>query len=171
MASEQDSFRKYPREVRSRTQQPYKIYTRLPDHYAVHRQGLEGQRSEDAIASLSDVGRGIEVFRGEASERQRQISANEISPVYAVQPQGSPAVPTGQVFLRFKPSVTAKEHLQEIEQAGYEITQSIDYAPHSAWVRARSGKIADSLAGIPALEKIPDVDNVEPQMLMNKSNR
>ena len=113
----------------------------------------------------------IEVFRVEADERKQVASPNKVGPVYALQPGGAPAVPTGRVFIRFKEGVAVKDRLQEIEQAGYEIAQSIEYAPHAAWLRARSGEIADALTNFQTLERITDVENVEPQMLMQRTKR
>lgn len=152
-------------------QRPFVVYTPLPDHYAVHRQGLDMPPSEDAVTVMSEDGRTIEVFRGEVGERKRAASPGEVGPVYTLQPGGTPAVPTGRVFIRFKEGVLAEERLREIEQAGYEIAQLIEYAPHAAWLRPRSGEIVDALTGIQALEKITDVDNVEPQILMPRASR
>jgi len=45
------------------------------------------------------------------------------------------------------------------------------YAPNAAWLRARSGEIADALAGTPALDALPDLEAVEPQMLMERARR
>ncbi|MCI0390702.1 MAG: hypothetical protein MOB07_18300 [Acidobacteria bacterium] len=172
MASQQDSFSKYPREVRSSTQRPTTVYTLLPDQYAVHRQGSrETLPSEGATTVMSEGETTIEVFRGDANERRQGASPGAVGPVYALQPGGTPAIPTGRVFIRFKEGVAVEERIREIEQAGYEIAQTIEYAPHASWLRARSNEIADALAGIRALEKIADVENVEPQMLMRRASR
>jgi len=127
--------------------------------------------SEDAITTLSEGGGVIEVFRRAAGERQPEAALGEVGPVYALQPGGTVAVPTGRVFIRFKEHVSVEDRLREIEQAGYEVAQRIGYAPHAAWLQARSNEIADALTGIPVLEKIADVENVEPQMLMQRANR
>ncbi|HAZ43592.1 MAG TPA: hypothetical protein DDW76_16925, partial [Cyanobacteria bacterium UBA11369] len=68
------------------------------------------------------------------------------------------------VFIRFAEKVDVESHREAIEQAGYQIAQTLSYAPHAAWVRAQSGKISDALTGISKLEAIPNVENVEPQM-------
>jgi hypothetical protein len=81
------------------------------------------------------------------------------------------AVPTGQIFLRFKEGVDASTRREEIERAGYEIVQIPPYAPSSAWVRSASGDLAKSLADIEALERLADVENVEPQMLVERTLR
>jgi len=92
-------------------------------------------------------------------------------PVYVLQPGGTPAVPTGLVFVRFKEGVKPNERTRDIEKAGYEIEQTLDYAPEAAWLRAKSGEIADALKGIDKLARIADVENVEPQMLMRRVSR
>lgn len=171
MASQDDDFAKYPSEVRSSTQRSSVVYTRLHDHYAVDRQHASAAPAEGAVATLSEGEDKIQVFRGKADERRRAAASSELRPVYELQPGGTPAVPTGQVFIRFREGVAVEERLREIEQAGYEIAQSLEYAPHAAWLRARSGEIADALADIRALEKIADVENVEPQMLMQRASR
>jgi hypothetical protein len=169
MASEKNPLSKFPNEVRSRTPRPATVYTRLPDRYAVH--GLRADRppSEEAILAMGEGEDRIEIFRGEA-EKQKNFPG-KVGPVYTLHPGGAPAVPTGRVFIRFKESVPVEARLQEIEQAGYEIVQRLEYAPHAAWLQARSGEIADALTEIPALERIADVENVEPQMLMQRANR
>ena len=169
--SQKDDFAKYPQEVRSSTQQPSAVYTRLPGHYALHGQRSEAAPPEDVVATLSEGEDKMEVVRGEAGARKLSAAPDEVIPVYALHPGGTPAVPTGQVFIRFKEDVTVEARRGEIERAGYEIAQSLDYAPHAAWLRARSGKIADALTDIPGLEKIADVENVEPQMLTQRASR
>jgi|RhiMethySRZTD1v2_1073278.scaffolds.fasta_scaffold04313_11 hypothetical protein len=159
----------YPHEIRSSTQHPSTIYKRLPDHYAVLRLLPDRSTSNDTVTTMVEGEGVIEVFRGEGDQHQRELSPSEILPVYSLQPGGVPFVPTGRVFIRFKDNVRVEKHLLEIGHAGYEVTQKIDYAPHAAWLKVRSGKIADSLKGIQGLEKITDVENVEPQMLTQRT--
>ncbi len=97
--------------------------------------------------------------------------AGKLSPVYTLHPGGSMAVPTGQVFIRFADGVNVEERREEIETAGYKIAQKLDYAPNAAWLRASSGSIAEALSGIDKLQKLKDVENVEPQMLMHAPRR
>ncbi|NJR61239.1 MAG: hypothetical protein HC769_21845 [Cyanobacteria bacterium CRU_2_1] len=93
------------------------------------------------------------------------------SPVYSLRSGDSFMVPTGLVFVRFAEGVPAESHQDAIEQAGYKINEIPPYAPHAAWVYAQSGEIADALSQLSKLEAIPDVENVEPQMLMQRSHR
>lgn len=169
--SQNNDFAKFPHEIRSSTQQPSVVYTRLPGHYALHRQRADAPPPEDVVTTLSEGEDKVEVFRGEAGGRKHPAAPSEVRPVYSLQPGGTPAVPTGQVFIRLKEGVAVGERLREIEQAGYGIAQNLEYAPHAAWLRARSGEISDALTGIPDLEKIADVENVEPQMLMQRASR
>ena len=123
----------------------------------------------DAVLLLDDGA--IAVFQGEPGEAAEASQAGSLTPVYGLQPSGLPAVPTGQVFIRFAEGVKAEDHRQEINQAGYELVESPVYAPQAAWLRAQSGDIAEALVGIPRLEQLPDVENVEPQMLKESVRR
>lgn len=53
----------------------------------------------------------------------------------------------------------------------YELVESLAYAPQAAWLRAPSGDMADALAGLSRLEQLPDIENVEPQMLLESVRR
>lgn len=136
-------------------------YVRAPGRYAV-RQG-EGQ-PEAPGAEMTFAREGIAVFRGEPG-------AATHTPVYRLQPDGPLAVPTGKIFLRFKEGLEAASRRKEIERAGYEIIETPPYAPSGAWVRAPGGDVARSLSNIKALEKLADVENVEPQMLVERAQR
>jgi hypothetical protein len=168
MSSEKDYFAKYPRQIRANTTSPAPLYLRQSGYYAVH------QRPRDLPAPgaelLLDDG-AIAIFRGEPDEAGAVSRAGSLSPVYGLQPSGLPAVPTGRVFVRFAEDVQAESRRQEISRAGYELVESLSYAPQAAWLQSRSGDIADALAGIPRLEQLPDVENVEPQMLMESVRR
>ena len=169
--SQKDDFADFPREVRSSTQQPSVVYKRLPDHYALRRRRADATPSKGVVTTLGEGEDKIEVFGGEPGGRERTAAADEMCPVYSLQPGGAPAVPTGQVFIRFTEGVAVGERLREIEQAGYEVAQNLEYAPHAAWLRARSGEISAALTGVRDLEKIAGVENVEPQMLMQRASR
>ena len=123
------------------------VYELENERYAVHR-------SDDELE-----------FADGKAER------DDARPVYVLQPGGTPAVPTGLVFVRFKEGVKPNERTKDIEKAGYEIEQALDYAPEAAWLRAKSGDVADALRGIDKLTKITDVETVEPQMLMRRASK
>ncbi|MEH2122025.1 hypothetical protein [Nostoc sp.] len=139
-------------------------YTRKPGYYAIHYNQPKTVAS-GAVLHLNDGA--IAVFPGEPNQSEQGI----VSPIYTLQPNGSLAVPTGLVFIRFAEDVDVESQREVINQAGYEVAQSLDYAPHAAWLRAQSGNIADAIAGIPQLEAIPKVENIKPQMLMEKGLR
>ena len=164
MSPQKDRFSQYPRRVRHSTAPRAARYEILPGHYAVHRRSADAAAPEDALYVLDDGA--IAVFEGSPGEAR-----GEVGPVYALGPGGTPAVPTGRVFVRFKEGTKAEDQRKEIKQAGYEIEEVPAYAPHSAWVRALSGEIDDALKGIEGLEKLPDVENVEPQMLTQSVKR
>ncbi|MBD2530815.1 hypothetical protein H6G97_15010 [Nostoc flagelliforme FACHB-838] len=139
-------------------------YTRKPGYYAVHY-NQPSTVASGAILRLNDGA--IAVFSGEPNQSEQGI----LSPIYTLQPNGSLAVPTGLVFIRFAEGVGVESQREAINQAGYEVAQSLPYAPHTAWLRAKSGKIVDAIAGISQLEAIANVENVEPQMLMERGLR
>ncbi|MEH2265562.1 hypothetical protein [Nostoc sp.] len=167
-----DYFSEYPEQIRfgSNAYGGLRLhttgsYTRKSGYYAIHYNNQPQTVAAGAILQLNDGA--IAVFSGEPNPSE----PNTLTPIYTVQPNGSLAVPTGLVFIRFAEGVNAKSQRELINRAGYEITQILDYAPHGAWLRARSGNIADAIAGIPQLEAIPKVENIEPQMLMERGLR
>lgn len=89
--------------------------------------------------------------------------------VYTSQPGGSPAVPSGRIFIRFEDGINVADRKPEIEKAGYKIAENIAYAENAAWLSERSGSVAKALVGIEKLERINGVENVEPQMLMKRA--
>ena len=93
---------------------------------------------------------------------------NERKGVYATQPGGSHATPSGRIFIRFADGIDVADRVTEIEKAGYKIVETLAYATNAAWLTERSGSIGKALAGIKKLESIRDVENVEPQMLTKR---
>ncbi|MDZ8188651.1 MAG: hypothetical protein RMX96_27830 [Nostoc sp. ChiSLP02] len=159
---EKDYFSEYPQQIRVGNNRSAVSYTRQPGYYAIHDNQF-GTAAPKAILQLN--GGAIAVFAGEPNQSQKNTS----SPIYTLEPLGSPAVPTGLVFIRFAEGVNVESQLQAINQAGYAIEQTLPYAPHTAWLRHQSGNIANAIAGISQLEAIPNVESVEPQMLMERS--
>lgn len=135
-------------------------------YYALHGRAT-GAPSDDALFELK--GGEIAVYRGDPAAGKGK--ERQVTPVYAAA-DGPLAVPTGLLFVRFKEGISAADHREEIERSGYEITQLPGYAPNAAWVRAHGGgDIALSLQGMKRLESLSDVENVEPQMLMESAKR
>ena len=168
MSSKKDYFFKYPQQIRANMSPSAPLYVRKSDYYAVHNRPPE-LPAQGVVLLLNDGA--IAVFQGEPDEARITAETGTLSPVYALQPGGLPAVPTGQIFVRFAEGVKAESRRQAIHRAGYELVESVPYAPHAAWLRPRSGDIAAALAGIPRLEQLPDVENVEPQMLLESVPR
>lgn len=166
MSPTNDILLEYPQELPAGMTPGAPVYTRLPAYYAVH-----GPRSDTAVPApvlIFDEGP-IAVMLG--SPEQEAAAPGKVSPVYSLQPTGTFAVPTGQVFIRFAEGIAVADRKEEIRKAGYKVAQRLDYAPNAAWLRADSGSIADALNQIDALRKLPGVENVEPQMLMPGARR
>lgn len=158
----QDYFSEYPQQIRTGKDAAVS-YSRQPGYYAVHYKQPSTATSR-AVFVLNE-GK-IAVFTGEANETMTET----LSPVYILE-GGSLAVPTGLVFIRFAEGLEVESQQAAIHQAGYEVVQSLAYAPHAAWLGAKSGKMSDALHGIAQLEAIPNMENVEPQMLIERRQR
>jgi len=165
-------FSEYPQQIRFGTEQSAVLYSRKPGYYAVHYK-QPGTVAPGAVLQLNDGA--IAVFQGEPDEAENAIrlasTTGTFGPIYTLQADGSLAVPTGLVFIRFVEGVEVESRREAIKQAGYEIAQSLSYAPQAAWLHAKSGNILDALVGISKLESIPNVGNVEPQMLIERVQR
>jgi hypothetical protein len=161
----EDFYSKYPSRVGAGTGRSRSGFLLKHGYYATQRPTAD--IAQDAAMILNDGA--IAVFKGEPPQT-REVQST-IGPVYELGPGGSLAVPTGLVFIRFRDGIDAGSQQQEIEQSGFEVKDTVPYAPNAAWLKARSGSIADSLAGISKLAALPDVESVEPQMLMKGSSR
>jgi hypothetical protein len=111
----------------------------------------------------------VAVYRGEP-EAAGLGASEDVTPVYLA-PGGSPGVPTGLVFVRFRAGTEAASRAAPLSNAGFEIESVPGYAPHACWVRARSGRMADAIKNIMALLEIDGVELVEPQLLMAVGRR
>ena len=100
-----------------------------------------------------------------------QPAALTITPVYATDPSGLLAVPTGRIFIRFTPDIRVEVHRRSLAEQGYTVVTIPSYAPHTAWVQATNDDIATSLLNIEQLNGLPGVVNVEPQLLMQRKSR
>ena len=163
-----DRFSEYPQRVHASTQRPGTVYVRKPGYYAEHDRQPDSS-APGAELTLSDGA--IAVFHGEPDEEGLLLRADALSPVYELQPGGSPFVPTGLVFIRFLGGTDVDSRREDIEQTGYEVAHTLPYASNAAWLRAKSRRIADALTGIPKLEALSGIENVEPQMLMESVPR
>lgn len=172
----QESFADYPRQVQVGVQ-PQRVYVQEPGFYTVHYAQSARALNKDGLAEEALASGAVAVMEAEAIAifpdtvaRNTLPIDGEISPVYRLQ-SGSIAIPTGRVFVRFAETIAVDSRYDAIQAAGYEIVDRPAYAPQAAWVQARSGNIADSLKQIAQLATIPGIENVEPQMLMQRSLR
>jgi hypothetical protein len=155
------SFSAYPRELVLDPQR----YVLQAGYYAIHapanstRPALAG-----AIAHLSSDDGAIALFTGEPSS-QPMAAGEVVSPVYALEPAGGLAVPTGLVFVRLHEAQLATNWAPQFQAAGYAIAYSPPYAPQTVWLKAQSGNWAEALSGLARLAQIPGVVAVEPQLL------
>lgn len=167
-----NSFSEYPQQIRSGTHQSAAIYSRQSGYYAIHYKQPD-TAAPGAILQLNEGA--IAVFPGEPDEPENALqlasTTGTLGPIYTLQPGGSFAVPTGLVFIRFAEGVEVDTQHEAIQNAGYEVAQSLSYAPNAAWLRAPSGSILEALKGISRLEAMPHVEAVEPQMLMQSTPR
>jgi hypothetical protein len=160
-------FSEFPERIHASTERPHLLYNRLPDHYAIHGP-LPAQLAQSVLLYLHD--QSIAVCRG-TDQQLMQAKDLAITPVYALEPNGPFAVPTGLVFVRFKEEIKAETQYQALASAGFTIIDIPLYAPYSAWVRHKSEDIAAALTNLSSLETLSDVVNVEPQMLTKSALR
>jgi hypothetical protein len=99
------------------------------------------------------------------------VRAGEEGAVYRLGEKGSLAVATGAVFVRFREGIRPEERADALAEAGFGVEQTPPYAPHCAWLRPHSGRVGDALTGLEKLRAVPDVEHVEPQMLMKSHRR
>lgn len=147
-------FSDYPLELHVGIEHPEIVYTLAPGYYASHAKDDDIDAS--TVLTLNDGQ--IIVFKGEPKGAD-----SHISPVYMAGP--SMVVPSGLVFVRFDKDIAAESQRPALKQAGYTIDEVLDYAPNAAWVRDEGGDIAAALTHIGKLEKLAQVENVEPQLL------
>lgn len=162
----ENMLREFPERLRAGTNRGDTFYARVPGYYAAHG-SREDADTTGAVMTLKEEG--IAVYSGEPDDSQ--ADAARVTPVYELQPSGPLAVPTGQIYIRFREGVAADSRRREIENAGYEIVKTSQYTPHTAWLKSASDSIAHALSNIHALERLADVDNVEPQLLTVRATR
>lgn len=163
------NFAEYPQQIQVGTEPARRVYVQKPGYYAVHYAQPEDIVTAEAIVVMDEEA--IAVFSGLPGASRNTPADAKISPVYALPSASSLAIPTGRVFVRLAETVAIDSRQDAIQAAGYEIVDRPPYAPHAAWVQARSGSMADALQHISQLTAIPDMANVEPQLLTQRSFR
>ena len=168
MNDPRDFFRAYPPELKVSTERAEQRYHRDQKCFA-----LEGTIAEDAGLSVAwfSLSDNIAVIEGTPSEQGADLDPKRLRPVFRLSANGPPLVPTGLVFVRFIEGVAAEDKREQLAAAGYSIASVPSYARHSAWVTASDGRLSTSLADIDRLEAIPDIVNVEPQLLGPRARR
>lgn len=150
---------RYPSRICVRAERGDLWYRILPGRYWV-RGPLDAALRARAERVFADEE--LAVCRGDP---EHEASGRAVGPVYALEPHGPPAVPTGRVLVRFAPGIDAAGRAADLEAAGWRIERVLDYAPGAAWVRAASGRTDDALAGLEGLRTVAGVAHVEPQLL------
>jgi hypothetical protein len=155
----------YPTHVHGGTTKA--VFERCPDLYAVRE--TPDAATADAVAVIpDDAASTFAVYKGAPPKDQ---TGGDVGPVYSAGPGGPLAVPTGRVFVRLAPGVRADERRDQFEAAGFRIEKTLSYAPNAAWLCPSTGSVAEALPRLDELEKLPDVEHVEPQLLMERSLR
>jgi len=153
----------YPLRLCASTEHPEVIYTRARGYHAV--KGAPGALTRRATLMLEGDDGTYAVMEGEPRLVRKDISA-----VY----QGSGGllvVPTGRVFVRLDDDMLLEAHAEAFRKLGYVIFQALPYAPNAGWLEREDGDVAAALHNIGALEKLPHVRNVEPQLLAFRAYR
>jgi len=156
-------FDGFPQRIAAGAANPV-VYQQKPGYFARHGEPLSEEEAEVVFKPEE-----IAIVRGAPASPLAPGQA--LSPVYAPLGGDSLVVPTGQVFLRFRAGESVAAHRDAVRQAGFTIARELDYAPQAAWIRARSGSIAEALSGLSRLKAIDGVESVEPQLLMQRARR
>lgn len=162
-------FSRYPEQITVSSQPGSASYKQRPGYYALQLADPEEAAIEGAVTVLRDEKGAIALFKGSPPVPMRRDRGKSPLPVYG---DGNMAVvPTGEVFIRFQEGIDARDRAADIEAIGYSITKVLDFAPQGAWIHAISGETAESLQRIAHLEGLAGIENVEPQLLMERQLR
>lgn len=146
----------FPKRIELESAGRRSAYTLRDDLYAEH--DWNGAAAPAPLLAFPDAR--VAVFSG--SRRGRM-------PVYASEPGGGLAIPTGTVWVRFADGVDAQSRAADLEQVGFRIERVPKYAPNGAFVKAAEPALA--LTHLDDLRALEGVVLVEPQMLSQASSR
>jgi hypothetical protein len=163
-----DPFLPFPLRITVKTEGISRHYVRESDCFAVHGP-IPPELVTAVLYSFDDPV--INVCRGEFSMRSKYSSNLTVTPVYRLEPNGTQGVPSGRIFIRFRPEVPVESRREKLEACEFFICESLSYAPHAAWLKSLDGNIATALIKFAKLQDFPDVVLVEPQMLMRRVHR
>ena len=151
-----------PDQLRVRMGKGESAYELAPNLVAVH--GVEP--GPHVVAAFQDEGIAVE----EIEQVSEPLPGERVGPVY-LQPSGEVAVPTGRAFVQFAHGERADRHADDLGAAGFDLEEVPSYAPHAAWVRPRGGRVVEGLRLLGRLERVPGVEQVEPQLLSRSAHR
>ncbi len=163
-----NTFPAYPAEIKASTGHPDLKYVRKPNYFTIYGHPPSGIAT---VVAFSGSEGEIAICRGDVAEIARAAEVSETAPAYALAPAGPLSAPSGLVFIRFEDGVDIVARMEEIARADYIVVKRVPQAPNAAWLGATSRRVADALEGIGRLERIPNVVNVEPQMLSERVHR
>jgi hypothetical protein len=105
--------------------------------------------------------------------RDVDVGASELrrrGPVYAQQPTGPLAVPTGRVFLRLA-RTAGTDLAARLAPLGFKIVPQPHATAAGAWVEPLGGRIEDGLVRLTDLAALPGVEGAEPELLREAHRR
>jgi len=156
---------KYPNKVRAGAGKSAVAFEHQPDLYAVRRESGSGLSGALAVMQ-DDANAAYAVYERRSGHK---VKAADAGPVYSAGPGGPLAVPTGRVFVRMSEGMRPEDRRAQFRAAGFEIERTLSYAPNAAWLRPVQGGVSRALPALGALESVPDVAHVEPQMLLARA--
>lgn len=159
---------RFPLKMTVKAEDISRDWVRESDCFAVHGP-VPAALTTPVLYSFDDPV--INVCRGGISAVSALPCDLTVTPVYRLEPNGPQGVPSGRVFIRFRPQVPVEGRRQELEMCGFSIDELLSYAPHAAWLQSKDGNIATALNGFAKLRALHDVLLVEPQMLMRQVQR
>jgi hypothetical protein len=158
------------------------VYELAQDLYAVREAPQASaartlQRQTPMLTLEGEGGAQFQIYRaapdavpGVARRTAAPRKPKDTLPVYARGSGSAVVVPTGRLFVRFADAIQATTRADELGRLGLRITQTLSYAPNAAWVESDRG-VGVALSSIEAVEKLADVQNVEPQLLGSRASR
>lgn len=160
-------FSQYPAQITASSQPDATIYEQRSGYYAIRFADPEAEPA-GAVTVIRDEKGAIAVFKGVPQTSVRRDGEKPL-PVYGTGDVA--AVATGEVFIRFEEGIDARDRAEDLKAEGYIITKVLEFAPQGAWVHAISGEVADSLQRLTQLEGMVGVENIEPQLLIERQLR
>jgi hypothetical protein len=136
------------------------------DRYALRGSLSERQASEVEACLPGDD---ISIIRGVPPADLRPEM--ELLPVYAAAENTPPAVATERLFLSLRDDLAIDSVRDDIDTLGFDIDDLPAYAPHSAWLRPKSGLVVDALSKLERLRALPGAARVDPQLLRPVSRK